>query len=206
MIWIRVMSNRKKGSSDTQVSDEILDLNDSKTLEKLKNEGLSIVQKTAKPNPLILMVKIDSQTGDLQLNTENVGNVLEKNNLEAKLSEVFKQREKNRGIVYLPNNTMTKAEVVKAVTMSVNPLIKTDYFYKTLDILKKLGATPIYLSVENSDKNIAENKTSGCQITDSIISQSQKIKFSSASSAITPDTKTALESLAADFILDLMLL
>ena len=73
---------------DKNDSDETLNLEDAKTLDKLKSEGLLIAQKTPnKPNPLILMVEINSENGDLELNKENVGNILAKNNLGERLSQ-----------------------------------------------------------------------------------------------------------------------
>ena len=65
-----------------------------------------------------------------------------------------------------------------------------------MDILKKSGASPIYLDVEG--ENNAANTINGCQLPESVNVQSQKIQFSSASYAITPESQTALESIAED--------
>ena len=204
------VKNNQNGANKTETNsfedsktDDILNLEDAKTLDKLKSEGLLIVQKIdrkmTKPNPLFLMVKINPQNGDLQLNTKDVGNILAKNNLGEILNQVFKQREKDKVYVETSatNNKSTDSEIEKTVWINTKSQIKADYFYKTLDIIKKSGASPIYLEVEG--KSTAENKTSGCQLTETQIALSQKINFGATSTNLLADSKTALESLAEDF-------
>ncbi len=103
------------------------------------------------PNPIpeglpnydgLLIVSID-KSKDLYINSLNVGNVSDTNQLKDKLTELFKER-KEIG-VYEPGNW----KIAKAVGVKADPSIKYSDLIKVVEAIKQSGAEPIVLSFDN---------------------------------------------------------
>jgi len=59
-------------------------------------------QQNVKPNPLTLVVAIDKETRKITLNNEPFGDVSDTDKLNARLHEIFKDRENNGSSVKVP--------------------------------------------------------------------------------------------------------
>lgn len=131
---------------ESKMQDEILNLEDSDTLDELKKEGFLILVRNSDKfkkmltDPLLLLVRV-SPNGDLRLWDEKHGNVFRKTTLADRLGYFFENREKS-GVFH--DGTTT---VIKTVVVNLPPLIRADVFDKTMEILRQSGAAPIYLNV-----------------------------------------------------------
>jgi len=111
------------------------------------------------PNPLpkdlphdhsLLFVSID-ETGKLTLNSEDEGNVSDTNFLIARLSEIFREREKAG--VYEPG----KWKIVKAVGVRAEHSIKYGDFIRVVEAVKQSGADPIVLLIDEAKPKAETN-------------------------------------------------
>lgn len=96
-----------------------------------------------KPNPLTLVVTIDKANLGLKLNNEDMGNVTDTTQFEAKLTSVFKDRE-SQGVFRDGTNEVEKTIFIKAPRS-----LKYGDVVKVIDAAKVAGAQPIGLQVDD---------------------------------------------------------
>ena len=95
------------------------------------------------PNPLTLVVSINSQTKGITLNNESAGDVSDASALTAKLSEIFKTRETN-GVFREGTNEVEKTIFIKSPTS-----VRYGDVVKVIDAAKMAGAQPIGLQIDD---------------------------------------------------------
>ena len=96
-----------------------------------------------KPNPLTLVIGINSATKGVTLNNEAAGDVSDASALTAKLQEIFKQRE-NNGVFRENSNEIEKTVFIKSPkSMRYGDVVKV------IDAAKLAGASPIGLQVDD---------------------------------------------------------
>jgi len=96
-----------------------------------------------KPNPLTLVIGINSSTKAVTLNNENAGDVSDASALTSKLQEIFKQRE-NNGVFRENSNEIEKTVFIKSPkSMRYGDVVKV------IDAAKLAGASPIGLQVDD---------------------------------------------------------
>ena len=96
-----------------------------------------------KPNPLTLVVAINSQTKAVTLNNEPAGDVSDASALTSRLQEIFKQRENNG--VFRENSN----EIEKTIFIKSPKSIRYGEVVKVIDAAKLAGASPIGLQVDD---------------------------------------------------------
>ena len=96
-----------------------------------------------KPNPLTLVIGINSATKGVTLNNEAAGDVSDASALTSKLQEIFKQRE-NNGVFRENSNEIEKTVFIKSPkSMRYGDVVKV------IDAAKLAGASPIGLQVDD---------------------------------------------------------
>ena len=96
-----------------------------------------------KPNPLTLVIGINSQTRAVTLNNEAAGDTSDATALTTKLQEIFKQRE-NNGVFRENSNEIEKTVFIKSPkSMRYGDVVKV------IDAAKLAGASPIGLQVDD---------------------------------------------------------
>jgi len=96
-----------------------------------------------KPNPLTLVIGINSSTKGVTLNNEAAGDVSDASALTSKLQEIFKQRE-NNGVFRENSNEIEKTVFIKSPkSMRYGDVVKV------IDAAKLAGASPIGLQVDD---------------------------------------------------------
>lgn len=96
-----------------------------------------------KPNPLTLVVAINKETKAITLNNETYGDVSDTDKLNAKLSEIFKERE-NNGVFREGTN-----EVEKTIFLKSPKSVRYGDVVKVIDAAKAAGASPIGLQIDD---------------------------------------------------------
>ena len=96
-----------------------------------------------KPNPLTLVVAINKETKAITLNNETFGDVSDTDKLNAKLSEIFKERE-NNGVFREGTN-----EVEKTIFLKSPKSVRYGDVVKVIDAAKAAGASPIGLQIDD---------------------------------------------------------
>ena len=96
-----------------------------------------------KPNPLTLVIGINSATKGVTLNNEAAGDVSDASALTSKLQEIFKQRENNG--VFRENSN----EIEKTVFIKSPKSMRYGEVVKVIDAAKLAGASPIGLQVDD---------------------------------------------------------
>ena len=96
-----------------------------------------------RPNPLTLVITIDRTNMDLKLNNEDMGNVTDTSQLQAKLQQVFKERQEQG--TFRENTN----EVEKTVFLKAPRSLKYGDVVKVIDAAKVAGAQPIGLQVDD---------------------------------------------------------
>ncbi len=96
-----------------------------------------------KPNPLSLVISLNSQTRAITLNNEGFGDVNDTEKLNAKLREIFKQRT-DAGVMREGTN-----EVEKTVFLKSPKSMKYGDVAKVIDAAKSAGASPIGLQIDD---------------------------------------------------------
>ncbi|HMJ08219.1 MAG TPA: biopolymer transporter ExbD [Pyrinomonadaceae bacterium] len=96
-----------------------------------------------KPNPLTLVVSINSATRAISLNNEAAGDVTDASALTGKLAEIFKTRETN-GVFREGTNEVEKTIFIKSPTT-----VKYGDVVKVIDAAKMAGAQPIGLQIDD---------------------------------------------------------
>ncbi len=79
------------------------------------------------------------ENGKVKLNSQDAGNISKTDSLTIRLSEIFREREKNG--VYEPGNW----KIVKAVGIKTAHSIEYGDFIKVVEAVKRSGAEPIVL-------------------------------------------------------------
>src|SRR3954465_14559982 len=100
-------------------------------------------QQNVKPNPLTLVVAIDKETRKITLNNEPFGDVSDTDKLNARLHEIFKDRE-NNGVFREGTN-----EVEKTIFIKSPKSVRYGHVIKVIDAAKSAGASPIGLQVDD---------------------------------------------------------
>jgi len=96
-----------------------------------------------KPNPLTLVVAINKETKGITLNNENFGDVSDTEKLNAKLNEIFRERE-NNGVFREGTN-----EVEKTIFIKSPKSVRYGDVVKVIDAAKAAGASPIGLQIDD---------------------------------------------------------
>ena len=96
-----------------------------------------------KPNPLTLVVAINKETKAITLNNETFGDVSDTDKLNAKLAEIFKERE-NNGVFREGTN-----EVEKTIFLKSPKSVRYGDVVKVIDAAKAAGASPIGLQIDD---------------------------------------------------------
>ena len=96
-----------------------------------------------KPNPLTLVVAINKETKAITLNNETFGDVSDTDKLNAKLTEIFKERE-NNGVFREGTN-----EVEKTIFLKSPKSVRYGDVVKVIDAAKAAGASPIGLQIDD---------------------------------------------------------
>lgn len=111
-------------------------------------------QTRAKPNPLTLVVSIDT-SGNLKLNeNQEVGTVTDPATLGTTLSSIFAERKRNKaykdGILDNPNfASMTEDErIERRVFIKAPRSLKYEQVVQVIDTMKGAGAAPIGLQID----------------------------------------------------------
>ena len=94
-----------------------------------------------KPNPLTLVAALDKE-GRLKLNGEGMGTIGDSENLEARLKEVFAEREIN-GVFREDSN-----EIEKTIFLKVAKSNKYGDFIKLVQAVRGAGAHPIGIQID----------------------------------------------------------
>jgi len=100
-------------------------------------------QVDVKPNPLTLVVSINSADKSITLNNEAVGDVSDPSALTNKLTEVFKGRETN-GTFREGTNEVEKTLFIKSPRS-----VRYGDVVKVIDAVKVAGAEPIGLQIDD---------------------------------------------------------
>lgn len=100
-------------------------------------------QVDVKPNPLTLVVSINSADKSITLNNEAVGDVSDASALTNKLTEVFKSRETN-GTFREGTNVVEKTLFIKSPRS-----VRYGDVVKVIDAVKIAGAEPIGLQIDD---------------------------------------------------------
>lgn len=100
-------------------------------------------QVDVKPNPLTLVVAINSQTKAISLNNEAAGDVTDASALTGKLTDIFKTRETN-GVFREGTNEVEKTIFIKSPTS-----VRYGDVVKVIDAAKMAGAQPIGLQIDD---------------------------------------------------------
>lgn len=100
-----------------------------------------------KPNPLTLVISIDSATKGIGLNNQAAGDVSDASALTAQLQEIFKTRESN-GVFREGTNEIEKTVFIKSPTS-----VRYGDVVKVIDAAKLAGATPIGLQIDDLSAN-----------------------------------------------------
>lgn len=100
-------------------------------------------QTQSKPNPLTLVVAINSGDFKVTLNNEDMGDVSNTELLTNKLSQVFKEREQNGSLREGTN------EVEKTVFIKSPKSVSYGNVARVIDGVKLAGAEPIGLQVDD---------------------------------------------------------
>jgi len=100
-------------------------------------------QVDVKPNPLTLVVSINSADKSITLNNEAVGDVSDASALTNKLTEVFKSRETN-GTFREGTNEVEKTLFIKSPRS-----VRYGDVVKVIDAVKVAGAEPIGLQIDD---------------------------------------------------------
>jgi biopolymer transport protein ExbD len=96
-----------------------------------------------KPNPLTLVVAINSQTKAITLNNEAAGDVSDASELTNKLNEIFKTRETN-GVFREGTNEVEKTLFIKSPKS-----VRYGDVVKVIDAAKMAKASPIGLQIDD---------------------------------------------------------
>ena len=96
-----------------------------------------------RPNPLTLVVTIDKVNLGLKLNNEEIGNVTDTTQLQAKLMQVFKERQEQG--TFRENTN----EVEKTIFLKAPRSVKYGDVVKVIDAAKVAGAQPIGLQIDD---------------------------------------------------------
>src|SRR6476620_2830280 len=96
-----------------------------------------------KPNPLTLVVAINSQTKGITLNNESAGDVTDASALTGKLTEIFKTRESN-GVFREGTNEVERTIFIKSPTA-----VRYGDVVKVIDAAKMANAQPIGLQIDD---------------------------------------------------------
>ena len=96
-----------------------------------------------KPNPLTLVIAISKETKGITLNNEPFGDVSDTDKLNAKLREVFKERE-NQGVFREGSN-----EIEKTIFIKSPKSVRYGDVVKVIDAAKAAGASPIGLQIDD---------------------------------------------------------
>ena len=100
-------------------------------------------QVDVKPNPLTLVVAINSSDKSITLNNEAMGNVTDTEALTNKLKEVFKERE-SQGTFREGTNEVEKTLFIKSPRS-----VRYGEVVKVIDAVKVAGAEPIGLQIDD---------------------------------------------------------
>lgn len=100
-----------------------------------------------KPNPLTLVVAINSSTKGITLNNQSAGDVSDASALTAQLQEIFKSREAN-GVFRENTNEIEKTIFIKSPTS-----VRYGDVVKVIDAAKLAGASPIGLQIDDLSAN-----------------------------------------------------
>lgn len=100
-----------------------------------------------KPNPLTLVVAINSATKGITLNNQAAGDVSDASALTAQLQETFKIREAN-GVFREGTNEIEKTIFIKSPTS-----VRYGDVVKVIDAAKLAGASPIGLQIDDLSAN-----------------------------------------------------
>jgi len=100
-------------------------------------------QTIAKPNPLTLVVAINSSDRKITLNNVEAGNVTDAGDLTARLSTIFKEREASGAFREGTN------EVEKTVFIKSPRSMKYGEVVRVIDAVKQAGAQPIGLQIDD---------------------------------------------------------
>lgn len=100
-----------------------------------------------KPNPLTLVVAINSATKGITLNNQSAGDVSDASALTAQLQEIFKSREAN-GVFRENTNEIEKTIFIKSPTS-----VRYGDVVKVIDAAKLAGASPIGLQIDDLSAN-----------------------------------------------------
>lgn len=96
-----------------------------------------------KPNPLTLVISINSESKQVTLNNEGYGDVTDTSRLGDKLKEIFKQRSDN-GVLREGSNEVEKTVFIK----SPKSVVYGDVV-RVIDAAKDAGASPIGLQIDD---------------------------------------------------------
>ena len=100
-------------------------------------------QVDVKPNPLTLVVAINSADKSITLNNEAMGNVTDTEALTNKLTQVFKERE-SQGTFREGTNEVEKTLFIKSPRS-----VRYGEVVKVIDAVKVAGAEPIGLQIDD---------------------------------------------------------
>jgi biopolymer transport protein ExbD len=95
------------------------------------------------PNPLTLVIAINKETKGITLNNDPFGDVSDTEKLNAKLTEIFKDRENNGAFREGTN------EIEKTVFIKSPKSVRYGDVVKVIDAAKAAGATPIGLQIDD---------------------------------------------------------
>lgn len=110
---------------------------------KIPAEPKDQPQVQVKPNPLTLVVAISKETKGITLNNDPFGDVTDTEKLENKLREIFTQREQN-GVLREGSNEVERTLFIKSPKS-----VRYGDVVKVIDAVKKVGASPIGLQVDD---------------------------------------------------------
>lgn len=96
------------------------------------------------PNPLTLVVTIDKTNLGIKLNNEDMGNVTDTSMLQAKLEQVFKEREEQGAFRQDGSNQVEKTIFIKSPRS-----VKYGDVVKVIDAVKVAKAQPIGLQIDD---------------------------------------------------------
>lgn len=97
----------------------------------------------AKPNPLTLVIAINRTDNTVTLNNESQGDINNTDALNAKLKQIFKERE-NNGVFREGTN-----EVEKTIFIKSPRSVKYGSVVRVIDAAKDAGAQPIGLQIDD---------------------------------------------------------
>lgn len=97
----------------------------------------------AKPNPLTLVIGINRTDNTITLNNESQGDLGNTDALNAKLKQIFKERE-NNGVFREGTNEVEKTVFIKSPRST-----KYGSVVKVIDAAKDAGAQPIGLQIDD---------------------------------------------------------